>query len=106
MQTRNYGTDRSGRSFSDAVKLAVWQKAQAVVGLNPAITRRDACGANINWADHGVTTVHGNGWEIDHIMPVARNGSDDLSNLQALQWQNNRQKSDSVGTNYCLVSAK
>ena len=34
------------------------------------------------------------GWEIDHIKPVARGGSDDLSNLQPLYWETNRNKGD------------
>ena len=34
------------------------------------------------------------GWKIDHIKPVAKGGTDDLNNLQPLQWANNRHKSD------------
>jgi 5-methylcytosine-specific restriction endonuclease McrA len=41
---------------------------------------------------YGTETEYG--WEIDHIRPVSDGGADDLENLQPLQWENNRYKSD------------
>lgn len=103
---RNYNTDRNGNSFTEVTKRAVWNKALVEPDKDSTQTRKDHCGAWIDWDKHGVTTENGNGWEIDHIKPVAKGGSDDLSNLQPLQWQNNRKKSDDYpASNYCIVSA-
>lgn len=100
---RSFNTDRNGRGFSEATKIAVWQKGKVIPGQNPALVRKDACGAVITWDQYGITIHHGTGWEIDHMIPVAANGSDDLWNLQPLQWQNNRSKGD--GLMNCAVSA-
>ncbi len=100
---RSFGTDRSGRSFSEAVKLAVWSKALGVPGFNLAEWRQDSCGARIQWSKHGDTTPQGFGWEVDHMNPVANGGSDSLSNLQVLQWENNRRKSDITGSWTCAI---
>ncbi len=53
----------------------------------------DACRAIMHWEQYG-NTGSAFGWEVDHIKPVAAGGGDELENLQALQWENNRHKSD------------
>ncbi len=100
---RTHGTDRVGLGFSEATKLAVWNSARMVQGYDANFVRKDACGALIEWKNHGKTDEGGTGWEIDHITPVARGGGDNLGNLQALQWQNNRYKSDSTTNAYCVI---
>ena len=80
--------------FSEETKLAVWNKAKISPNHPSNMYRIDACGALIRWGHYGDTTEKGYGWEIDHIVPTSKGGSNDLSNLQALQWQNNRKKGD------------
>ncbi len=92
---RKPNTNRQGGSFSDSERWAVWQKGAVVTGYDPNVFRRDRCGAWIEWSQFGVTTPRGRGWEIDHDRPVSHGGSDSLDNLQPLQWENNRHKSDS-----------
>jgi 5-methylcytosine-specific restriction endonuclease McrA len=105
MFKRTPNTTSTGHSFDLATKIAVWNKATIVPGINPSTRRKDTCGAWIEWANYGDTTSNGTGWEIDHIHPVARGGSDQLVNLQPLQWQNNRCKSDGPAANYCAIKA-
>lgn len=96
-------TDRAGRPFGSPTIHAVWRKAHPIEGRDPAQTRRDKCGATIRFTDYG-RTDSATGWEIDHISPVSRGGSDDLSNLQPLHWKNNRKKGDSPNSSaYCVV---
>ncbi|MBJ6762795.1 HNH endonuclease [Myxococcaceae bacterium JPH2] len=100
---RKVGSKRTGAAFSPLEVQAVWNKAQIVVGADPNRVRKDACGAWIHLDQYGNTDSDA-GWEIDHIRPVAHNGTDDLSNLQPLQWQNNRHKSDNIQW-ACAVTA-
>jgi 5-methylcytosine-specific restriction endonuclease McrA len=78
--------------------LAVWNKGAIVPDKNgqhwdPKVWRYDKCGKPIKYSEHG-NTASDVGWEIDHIKPIAKGGTDDLSNLQPLQWENNRAKGD------------
>ena len=34
------------------------------------------------------------GWELDHKFPKSKGGTDSSRNLQAVQWEENRKKSD------------
>ena len=45
----------------------------------------------MKWSEHGNRNSE-NGWEIDHINPVANGDGDELSNLQPLNWNNNSDK--------------
>lgn len=101
---RFFGTDARGGNFDAATIVAVWCKATVVAGFDPSDFRKDSCGAWIRFSAYGKGGDYG--WEVDHMRPVAHGGDDRLSNLQPLQWQNNRHKSDSFPTWSCAVAAR
>lgn len=67
-----------------------WDKASKIRGRNPNLWRRDDFGNPMYKPSYG----HGgkNGWEIDHIKPKAKGGSDSPRNLRALNTTANRQR--------------
>jgi 5-methylcytosine-specific restriction endonuclease McrA len=81
---------------------AVWAKAKPVLGYDSNMYRKDACGALMIWNHYGNRNSR-YGWEIDHVIPVVRGGSDLLSNLRPLHWRNNCRKAD--GSLFCAVWA-
>ena len=82
-------------AFSDDVVQKVWEKGEAVYvdGKLSPDWRKDQCGAWISRKAYGDRNSS-YGWEVDHIKPVAKGGSDDLGNLHPLYWETNRDKSD------------
>lgn len=98
---RFFGSRKSGAGFDHITVKDVWNKGNPIPGSDPAMMRSDACGAIIVRDRYGMTLD--GGWEIDHICPVSMGGSDDLSNLQPLEWRNNRAKADNYPKWYCAV---
>ncbi len=83
------------KTFPEEVVQDVWEMAVKINGYHSNVWRTDRCGAVIKRQKHGDTSSK-HGWEIDHIVPASKGGSDDIDNLQPLYWKNNRAKGDGV----------
>ena len=68
----------------------VWEKGKEVKGRDSDVWRKDTYGNKIRFGSYGTEGEFG--WEIDHKNPKDKGGSDQLKNLQPLQWEENREK--------------
>lgn len=85
-------------NYTDKEIQAVWRK-----GKKPSFFwsffysanqwRTDICGSWICRSDYGRRDSE-YGWEIDHIRPKSKDGSNLMRNLQPLHWRNNLRKGD------------
>ncbi len=77
-------------NVSTYMVLHVWEKASSVAGYDPDIWLKDFAGAWIRKDSCGLHTKYG--WEVDHLQPLSKGGTNDLGNLAPLHWQNNQTK--------------
>jgi hypothetical protein len=84
----------------------VWDKGLILPGYDKDAYRADHCGAIIQRDMYNDTSGPlSMGWEIDRIKPLSYGGTSDLSNLQPLQWENNRKKNEDYPSWSCRVKA-
>ena len=75
-------------------KQKAWENAASVRGKDPAMYRKDPYGNVMYKPSYGKSSEMG--WDVDHITPKARGGSDATRNLQALNSSVNRSKGDTL----------
>jgi hypothetical protein len=71
-------------------KELVWENAEVFENYDPKMWRKDPCGACISWREFRKRTKYG--WNVDHILPKAKGGTNHIFNLCAMHWENNQNK--------------
>jgi len=69
-----------------------WDNAKKIRGKDPDKYRQDPYGNAMYKPSYGKSSEKG--WEVDHIKPQSKEGSDATRNLQALNTSVNRSKGD------------
>lgn len=80
-------------NFDEKTINLIWEKAMIDPNNDPNMFRKDYAGAWIRRDKYGDRSAK-YGWEIDHVMPVSKGGTDAIENLLPLHWRNNDKKND------------
>ena len=87
-------TNKQTTYNSSNVVEKVWNLAKPIKGDDSDKHRKDPYGNVICKQSYGKDTKMG--WNIDHIKPQSKGGSDNIRNLQALQTHTNKSKGNSL----------
>jgi 5-methylcytosine-specific restriction endonuclease McrA len=79
---------------TDDQKQKAWENATTIRGKNPDLYRKDPYGNVLYKPSYGRSSKMG--WDVDHITPASRGGSDKTRNLQALSSTVSRSKGDTL----------
>lgn len=90
--SRRRSTDEDGRRFTPERIDEIWERAKKISGKDPDLYRRDPVGNEIYKPSYGKNSEKG--WEVDHKKPLDKGGTDNLKNLQPLQTEENKEKSN------------
>lgn len=99
--------------YTDDLLNQVWEKAKAIDGYDPALYRKDCCGAWIKFNEYN-NRDSDFGWEIDHIYPesllkkagASQEEIDDLCNLRPMNWRNNLTKAADYPIYFAQITSK
>jgi len=89
---RRRGTNEKGHRFDQERVQEVWEHGKKIPGKDPDLFRRDEAGNVIYGPSYGKDSDMG--WEVDHKKPIDKGGTDNLRNLQPLQSDENKEKSN------------